>query len=74
MADDQQSQNGAEAEKDETILLLGMIGVVDQQGTLIGKYRGGFLEVNPVLAAVGFALGLIPVKSQFIHNAIVTTM
>ena len=74
MADDKQPQNGAEAEKDETILLLGMIGIVDQQGVLVGKYRGGFLEVNPVLVAVGFALGLIPFKSQVFHDAIVTTM
>ena len=74
MADDKQPQNGAEAEKDETILLLGMIGIVDQQGVLVGKYRGGFLKVNPVLAAVGFALGLIPFKSQVFHDFIVTTM
>lgn len=72
MAHNEQSKLQAEAEEDETIFILGMVGVGKEPGILIKEDRSGLLERDTVPRAIKAALRLIPLKPKR-HTYSVTT-
>jgi len=64
VADHQQSQAAAQAEQHKSVLVLGVIRVVDELGILIRKDGLSVFEADPVLALVGRCLLGIPLESE----------
>jgi len=75
MHDNQDPESGAEAQQDEPLVLVRMVGVVNQQRQVVRKYRFGLFEGHPVLPGVGACLGRIPLKPDVTRRIyIVCTM
>jgi hypothetical protein len=49
-----------------------MIGIIDEQGSLVGKHRLSFLETHAVLALVGGVLPRIPFEANVVHESLYT--
>ena len=61
------AQGAAESEENESIFVLGMIGVGDQNRLLVKKDSPRLLERYPVLAPVLRVLSLVPLKMKLGH-------
>ncbi len=69
MAYNEHTELETSAEEEESILVSGVVRVVEFDGTLIKEDRLSFLERNPMFALVGPALGFMPLKAN--HNDII---
>lgn len=67
MSDDEHPQRRTEAEQNEPILALGMIGISNQKGVIIRENGRGLFKRDAMLPAVGGVLSLVPFKPQFSH-------
>ena len=67
MAHDESAKRRAQAEKDEAILVVGMVRIIDEQGVVVQEDRLGFLERDAVLVLVGSVLPGIPFKPETSH-------
>ena len=56
----QQSELRAEAQENEPIFLLGMIGIVLESSIFVRKRAGGLLKRNPMLALILSILPFVP--------------
>jgi hypothetical protein len=74
MADDQSSKHGAQTKKDESIFLLRVFGVIEQEGMLIREDRGSLLKGHAVFPLILPILSLIPIEVQICHAQMITTM
>jgi len=61
---DQEAKAGAETKKYEALLVLGVVGIVDEQCTLIGEDGLGVLEGHLVLAKIRRSLGWVPFELE----------
>ena len=68
MTNQQDPQLGAEAEKEKSVLPLGMLVVIEFHGVLVKEDRLGLGEGYAVLALVLPFLCLVPFESQQSHN------
>jgi len=57
VGDNQHPEWGAQAKEREAILIVRMIGIIEQDGLLVGKGRSGLIERDAVLANVLSGLG-----------------
>jgi len=62
VADHKNPELVAQAEKEEPVFIVGMIGVEELDGVLIVEDRLCFLEGNAVLSSIGLILPLVPLK------------
>ena len=74
MAHDKHAKGGAHAQQDETVLIRGMVGIVDQLCALVEENRPGLLEADTVLPLVGSCFEGIPFKSKPRDHDIVITL
>ena len=70
MADNRTSGLQTVAQKNETILILGVIGIIDQAGALVQKRGFGLLKRDAVLDQVGFRFAPIPGELDIAHSII----
>jgi len=70
MADDQTARAKAISQQQETILVLGVIRVVDQASVLVQKHGLSLLKGDAVFYKVGPSLARIPGKLYIAHNII----
>ena len=68
MTNNQQSQRTTQAQKNKTVLIVGVIRVIDQLGSLIDENRFGLFKTDPVLLDVCRSFALIPLKAQIAHG------
>src|SRR5438105_1900376 len=77
MADQEQPKRAAQAQKDETLFVFGMVRVIDQPGTFVEKDGTGLFERDTVLPVVGCGLAFVPLEPKVAHadqcNYIVVT-
>lgn len=64
MGDDQDPEGATEPEQQEPILRLRMLGVVEQQGVLVGEDCFGFAERGAVLAPVRRGFPGVPIRTE----------
>jgi hypothetical protein len=65
----------AQPEKDEPVLLIGVIRVGDQEGPVVEKHFFGFLKRNSMFPLVARILPLVPFEAKLIHlQRSITTM
>jgi hypothetical protein len=74
VADDEHPQRRAEAEQNEPILALGMIGISNQKRILIRESGGSFFKRDAVLPAVGGVLSLVPSNRNSATPVSITTL
>src|SRR3569832_199512 len=67
MTHDQHPKRTAEAHENETILVLRVIGIVDQLCPLVREHRTGFLEAHAVLPGVRRSLARVPLETKVAH-------
>jgi hypothetical protein len=67
MANDECAERAAQSQQNEPVLVLGMIGIVDQYGTLIEENRMRFIERHAVLPAVRRVLPVVPFEPEVSH-------
>jgi hypothetical protein len=67
MAHDQRLGLCTDAEKEESILFIGMVRVMDEQGVLVSEDRLAFLEGNAMLPLIGCVLVFVPYEPQWSH-------
>jgi len=67
MADDEYSHRTTQSEKDESFLVIRMLGVRNHPRILVEKGSSSLLERDAMLASIGRILPLIPLESQGIH-------
>ena len=68
MTNNQGSKCRAQAKKDETLFVLGMIGVIDQHGSFIREHAHGFMKRDTVLAVILGFLRVVPFESERSHD------
>lgn len=73
MADDQCSEMRAEAQKYESLFVVGVVRVIDEQGVIVCKRGFGFFERNAVLALVRFVLFCVPFDAKRHHYNVTTS-
>ena len=74
VAYDEETQARAEAQENKTLFLAGMVGVIDENGVLVQKGRGGLFERQAMQPDIRAALLWIPLEAQFqCHIYIVPT-
>jgi len=73
MAHNQDPQPNTQAEKDEPILVIGMLRVGNNPRVLVEERRSSFLERDTVLSLIGAALPRIPLEANVGHADSVTT-
>ena len=64
----QDPKTGAEAEQNESILGRRVIGIIEQEGVLIGKHRLRLGEADAVLTAVRGGLRGVPSEAELAHG------
>ena len=74
VADDENSAHDTHSEEYESILILRVIWIADEERCLVVEDRGGLLERDPVLGLVGIGLLLIPLEAQVAHTHSIRTM
>jgi hypothetical protein len=52
-----------ETEKDESLLVVGVVRIGEQETMLIGEGRSGLFERDPVLALVRRILSVVPLEA-----------
>ena len=67
MAHDKRSGLCADAEKEESLLFIGMVGIVDEQGVIISEDRPTLLEGYPMLTLIDDVLAFVPYEPQRFH-------
>ena len=67
MAHDQRPGLCADAEKEESVLLFGMVRIMNEQCMLVSEERSAFLEGYFMLALVDRVLAFVPYEPQRIH-------
>ena len=70
MADDERSQCTTQAEKNETLFWIGMIGIGNQQGMFIKEHRLSFLKRHVVFPPVFRILAVVPFEPQLCHELV----
>ena len=73
MNHDQKSEAEAEAQKNESVFVFRVVGVVDQQAVFVGEHRLRVVEGDAVLAQVGLGFPWIPLEADARHPPIVGT-
>ncbi|OGW17395.1 MAG: hypothetical protein A2072_03020 [Nitrospirae bacterium GWC1_57_7] len=71
MTNNQYSKFNAQSNKDETVLVVGMIRIVYHAGILVKEYRLRLVEGCPVLLLICCALFFVPIEGQMSHIYIV---
>ena len=71
VTDNEGAKRRAQAQKHEAILVVGMVGVVDEQGMIVKEDRLSFLERNAMLALIEATLSGVPVESKATHETTV---
>lgn len=66
MNDDQYPLRRTHSEKDEPLLFLGMVGIMEQAPIRIVESGLGFFKPDSVLGSVALVLSLIPIEPQYI--------
>jgi len=61
---DQQSCRSADAQKDQSLFAIRMLGVIEQPRRQVVECTLRFFKPNPVLSAMGFILTLILIEPQ----------
>ena len=74
MANDQDPKPPAQSKKNETVFVIGMIGIVNELRPLVREDGLGLVESDAVLLLVRNRLSLIPIKVKLAHGSSVTTM
>ena len=67
MAHDKRSGLCADAEKEESLLFIGMVWVMDEQGVIVSEDRPTFLEGYPMLPLIDGVLAFVPYEPQRFH-------
>ena len=67
MAHDKRSGLCADAEKEESLLFIGMVWVMDEQGVIVSEDRPTFLEGYPMLLLIDGVLAFFPYEPQRLH-------
>ena len=68
MDHDKDSETSTETEQQEPVLRIGMLGIVEQEGMLVGKHRLRFCERDAMLAPIGSSLACVPLKPELAHD------
>jgi hypothetical protein len=74
VTNNQEPQRRTQTKQNQAFLIFGMVGVVNQLGTLIEECGLRFLEAHTVLLKIGRGLSFVPVKGQCAHAKSVVTM
>jgi hypothetical protein len=69
VADEEHPKGRTEAEKNEPVLTVGMIRVVDKERVVVHEDGGGFSEGDTVPAPVETALRRIPFEAKSLSHA-----
>ncbi len=64
----ERAQRAAEPEEDESVFVLGMVGVGDQKCVFVEEHRLRLLERNTVLMPVSRVLSVIPLEAERGHS------
>jgi len=62
--DDEQAERRAQAEQHESILVVDVVRIADEQALLVREGAGGFDERDGVLALVGLVLAIVPLEME----------
>jgi hypothetical protein len=57
----------ADAEKEESVLFIGMVRIMDEQGVLVSEDRPTFLEGYSMLLLIDGVLAFVPYEPQRFH-------
>ena len=74
MANNEGSKARAKAKQHESILVIGVIRIIDKQRSVVQENGLRLLERDTVLLAVGTVLPLIPFEPQVGHSYSVVTL
>ena len=74
MGNNQKPKTGTQAKKDESIFVVRMVGVIEQQAVFISEDRLPLVERDTMLSFIQSMFLLIPFKANLRHNDSVNTL